>query len=99
MTFIQRAQVNKLTTRLTTEKTAKRNLPAWLAAMLILIMLAGAQFSTRVFGQQYNSSLFSGLHWRSLGPFRGGRVNAVTGVPGQPNTLFRRGRGRRVEVE
>ncbi|HZO22186.1 MAG TPA: hypothetical protein VFB37_06735 [Steroidobacteraceae bacterium] len=28
------------------------------------------------------------LHWRSIGPFRGGRVLAVTGVPGQPNHFY-----------
>src|SRR6266404_118539 len=38
--------------------------------------------------QQYDSSLYSGLHWRMIGPFRGGRVNAVTGVPGQPTTFY-----------
>jgi hypothetical protein len=33
-------------------------------------------------------SLFSGLEWRMLGPFRGGRVDAVTGVPGRPNEFY-----------
>jgi photosystem II stability/assembly factor-like uncharacterized protein len=37
---------------------------------------------------QYDASLYSGLRWRMIGPFRGGRVNAVTGVPGQPNTFY-----------
>jgi len=31
------------------------------------------------------SDLYSGLRWRMLGPFRGGRVAAATGVPGRPN--------------
>lgn len=35
-----------------------------------------------------NPSLYAGLTWRMVGPFRGGRVNAVTGVPGQPNTFY-----------
>ena len=30
--------------------------------------------------QQYDPSLYSGLHWRMIGPFRAGRVNAVSGV-------------------
>ena len=38
--------------------------------------------------QQYDASTYSGLRWRMLGPFRGGRVNAVTGVPGQPSTFY-----------
>ena len=32
--------------------------------------------------------LYGGLRWRSIGPFRGGRVNGVSGVPGQPNTFY-----------
>src|SRR5450755_1892120 len=29
-----------------------------------------------------------GLHWRNIGPFRGGRVLAVAGVPGNPNVYY-----------
>ncbi|HEY6110293.1 MAG TPA: twin-arginine translocation signal domain-containing protein, partial [Gemmatimonadales bacterium] len=32
--------------------------------------------------------LLSGLEWRLLGPFRGGRVDAVCGVPGRPNEFY-----------
>ena len=32
--------------------------------------------------------LYSGLRWRNIGPFRGGRVNAVAGVPGTPVFYF-----------
>ena len=38
--------------------------------------------------RQYDASLYSGLRWRMIGPFRGGRVNGVTGVHGQPNTFY-----------
>lgn len=34
-----------------------------------------------------NPAFLSALHWRLVGPFRGGRSVAVTGVPGNP-TLF-----------
>ncbi len=30
----------------------------------------------------------SGMTWRSVGPFRGGRVSAVSGVIGQPGTFY-----------
>ena len=46
---------------------------------------------TRVAAQQggrVDPSLYSGLRWRMIGPFRGGRVNGVTGVPGQPNVFY-----------
>lgn len=32
--------------------------------------------------------LFKGLTWRLVGPFRGGRVLAVTGAVGEPNTYY-----------
>jgi photosystem II stability/assembly factor-like uncharacterized protein len=38
--------------------------------------------------QQYDTSLYSGLRWRMIGPFRGGRVNAVSGAPGQLETFY-----------
>src|SRR6476620_4100039 len=35
-----------------------------------------------------NPSLYSGLQWRMLGPFRGGRVDAVSGVRGRPHEFY-----------
>ena len=32
--------------------------------------------------------LYSGLRWRNIGPFHGGRVSAVTGAIGQPGTFY-----------
>src|SRR4051794_23392659 len=37
---------------------------------------------------QIDSSLFSHLHWRMIGPFRGGRTVGATGVPQQPNVFY-----------
>lgn len=28
------------------------------------------------------------LHWRNIGPYRGGRVRAISGVPSQPNVFY-----------
>src|SRR5258707_5289172 len=36
----------------------------------------------------YNPNLYSGLKWRMLGPFRGGRVDAVSGVHGRPHEFY-----------
>src|SRR5262244_2181260 len=33
-------------------------------------------------------SLFQDLRWRLIGPFRGGRVLAVSGVPGEPQHFY-----------
>ena len=37
---------------------------------------------------QYDASLYEGLEYRLIGPFRGGRSAAVTGVPGEPNLFY-----------
>jgi photosystem II stability/assembly factor-like uncharacterized protein len=31
---------------------------------------------------------FAELHWRNIGPFRGGRTVAISGVPGRPGTFY-----------
>ena len=36
----------------------------------------------------YDTAVFNGIEWRCIGPFRGGRSAAVTGVPDQPNLYF-----------
>jgi photosystem II stability/assembly factor-like uncharacterized protein len=41
-----------------------------------------------VSAQRFNPDLFKSLHWRSIGPFRGGRTRAVAGVPSQPNVFY-----------
>ena len=38
--------------------------------------------------QQVTPDLFTDLHWRNIGPFRGGRTRAATGVPSQPNVFY-----------
>jgi len=35
---------------------------------------------------QIDPSLIGGMKWRQIGPFRGDRVQAVAGLPGDPNT-------------
>jgi photosystem II stability/assembly factor-like uncharacterized protein len=32
--------------------------------------------------------LVKSLHWRGIGPYRGGRTRAITGVPSQPNVFY-----------
>jgi len=35
-----------------------------------------------------DTALYNGLKWRNIGPFRGGRSAAVTGVTGKPNLYY-----------
>ena len=36
----------------------------------------------------YDEKLYNALEWRSIGPYRGGRSAAVTGVPGKSNLFY-----------
>src|ERR1700741_2404619 len=38
--------------------------------------------------QPFDPALFSGMHWRLVGPFRGGRSLSATGVPGEPEHFY-----------
>src|SRR5580693_2616054 len=35
-----------------------------------------------------DEKLFSGIQWRQIGPFRGGRALTIEGVPGEPDTYY-----------
>jgi photosystem II stability/assembly factor-like uncharacterized protein len=37
---------------------------------------------------QVDPNLLKPLHWRSIGPFRGGRTRAIAGVPSQPSVFY-----------
>jgi photosystem II stability/assembly factor-like uncharacterized protein len=38
--------------------------------------------------QQYDASLYDGMRWRQIGPFRAGRVSAVAGIPGDAAVYY-----------
>ncbi len=38
--------------------------------------------------QQYDPSMYQELRWRMIGPFRGGRTVAISGIPGQQNVFY-----------
>jgi photosystem II stability/assembly factor-like uncharacterized protein len=57
-----------------------------LCALFSLLLLVGA--CAALAQTSYNSALWSGMHYRLIGPFRGGRVTAVAGVPSEPLTYY-----------
>lgn len=59
----------------------------------LLLSLSCLFISNPIKAQQYSEELYSSLSWRSIGPHRGGRSAAVTGVPGQPNLFYFGGAG------
>ena len=55
----------------------------------VLVLFALVMFSLSVSSTaQVDTTLIGGMKWRQIGPFRGGRVLAVAGVPGDPNTYY-----------
>ena len=64
-------------------KSSCKHVPfVWI--FVLLCFLAQTAFAVT----RYNENLFKGMKWRSIGPYRGGRVLAVTGVPGDPYTFY-----------
>lgn len=43
---------------------------------------------TQLLAQSYSPQLFNSLHWRMIGPFRGGRTVGAVGVPAQPGVFY-----------
>ncbi|MEM7084754.1 MAG: glycosyl hydrolase [Bacteroidota bacterium] len=60
----------------------KRSLP-----LLLLIIFFGI-YSETSHSQTYDEDLYGALEYRLVGPFRGGRSAAVTGVPNKPNLFY-----------
>ncbi len=56
------------------------------AATLALLLLMPCLCLAAV--ADVNPALVGGMKWRQIGPFRGGRVVAVSGVPGDPATWY-----------
>jgi photosystem II stability/assembly factor-like uncharacterized protein len=57
-----------------------------MAFALASIFPAEAQFQDKA--ARFDENLFKAMSWRSIGPFRGGRVTAVAGIPGQTQTYY-----------
>ncbi len=53
-----------------------------------LLFAFGLLFIPTISAQQLTENSFKGMQWRLIGPFRGGRVLAVTGVTGNTNVYY-----------
>src|SRR5437868_1207277 len=53
----------------------------------VALTLATLSLSATLFAQTH-ASQFAEMRWRNIGPFRGGRTVAATGVPQQPNVFY-----------
>jgi photosystem II stability/assembly factor-like uncharacterized protein len=52
------------------------------------VLLLPGVLAPRPARSQVDSALFQSMRFRNIGPFRGGRVTTVTGVPGEPFTFY-----------
>ena len=67
----------------------------WPLALLSLLLASAFPLQTHAAPPTQGASdagvspdLYSGLKWRNIGPFHGGRISAVTGVIGQPGVYY-----------
>jgi len=63
---------------------SSRILPNILATLILISFVIAAPAQD----QPASSPQFPGLKWRLIGPFRGGRISAVAGVPGDPRVYY-----------
>ncbi|WP_026913576.1 WD40/YVTN/BNR-like repeat-containing protein [Christiangramia portivictoriae] len=59
-----------------------------LLRLSVLLLIAILFNSQKHIAQENSEELYSALEYRLIGPFRGGRSAAVTGVPGKPNLFY-----------
>ena len=58
------------------------------STILVLFMSSSLRGDTAGANQVFDPALFQALEYRLIGPYRGGRVTAVTGVVGDPFTYY-----------
>jgi photosystem II stability/assembly factor-like uncharacterized protein len=60
----------------------------WCVSILSVVVLLCVLSAASVAAQTLKDDSLKGMKWRLIGPFRGGRVLAVTGVENQPNVYY-----------
>lgn len=59
-----------------------------ITAVFILILISLPIPAPAQQPQPIVPNLSQAMHWRNIGPYRGGRTRAVAGVPGEPNVFY-----------
>ena len=60
----------------------------YLRSLLLILAVLSVLPLNVARAQEVGSRQFSAMQWRLIGPFRAGRVTAVAGVPGHPDTYY-----------
>jgi photosystem II stability/assembly factor-like uncharacterized protein len=71
--------------RSVTENAKVNPLHRWMPLVLACCFLT---LNTSSSAQQFPENSYQELRWRMIGPFRGGRTRALSGVPDQPNVFY-----------
>src|SRR6185369_7518653 len=58
-----------------------------LSAIALAVVIAPSRPRAQAQGAEVKN-VAAEMKWRSIGPFRGGRTKAITGVPSQPNVFY-----------
>jgi photosystem II stability/assembly factor-like uncharacterized protein len=81
--------LNTSTVRRRSRQLAFALLPLAFAIGAALAVPATPAASTKATGPaSVDEALYKAMHWRGIGPYRGGRALAVTGVPGEPGVFY-----------
>ncbi|MBT8047287.1 MAG: glycosyl hydrolase [Xanthomonadales bacterium] len=66
------------------------NFSKLISTLSVALLAAAALYASPITASAAagQTSKLDGLEWRMIGPYRGGRVTAVTGVPGNPNLYY-----------
>jgi photosystem II stability/assembly factor-like uncharacterized protein len=57
-------------------------------AVVVLACIFSFSTSDVALAQPYPENMYQEMRWRMIGPFRGGRTRAVTGVASEPNVFY-----------
>src|SRR5436190_6783245 len=74
--------------------TPGRRCPRFVQTILATSVFAFSSFAqpapspTPAAPESIDEKLFSGMQWRQIGPFRGGRALTIEGVPSEPDTYY-----------
>jgi hypothetical protein len=55
---------------------------------LLLVVASSASLVSGAAAESFRPRFYESQRWRMIGPFRGGRTVAASGVPGQPNVFY-----------
>ena len=60
----------------------------WCGVLALLTCVCAVALPRVARAQEIPTSAYQEMRWRLIGPFRGGRTRAATGVPSQPNVFY-----------